>query len=79
MSGDWTRVDDMPTPRYSHACGVVTDPVTGELEVVVAGGGQDYNDDDYGDALDVVEIFSVSDSKWRTAGVALSVKVFHPT
>ena len=58
----------MPTPRYSQACGVVTNPLTGELEVVVAGGAQDYNDDDYGDALDVVEIFSISDSRWRTAG-----------
>ena len=61
----------MPTPRYSHACGVVSNPLTGELEVVVAGGAQDYNDDDYGDALDVVEIFSISDSKWRTAGLDL--------
>ena len=71
MSGEWTRVEDMPTPRYSHACGVVTNPGTGMLEVVVAGGAQDYNDDDYGDALDVVEIFSMSDSKWRRAGLAL--------
>ena len=53
----------MPTPRYDLPCGVVTNPQTGGLEVVVAGGGQGSSI-----AVDEVEIFSISDLKWRRAG-----------
>ena len=63
----------MPTLRYDHACGVVTNPQTGGLEVVVAGGAQDYrgsdSEIDTETAVDEVEIFSISDLKWRRAGL----------
>ena len=54
----------MPTPRLQQACGVVTNPQTGGLEVVVAGGGQRSSI-----AVNEVEIFSISDLKWRRAGL----------
>ena len=60
-------MDDMPTPRYQLGCGVVRNHETSELEIVVAGGAQ-RNIDNIEVAVDTVEIFSMADSKWRTAG-----------
>ena len=60
-------MDDMPTPRYAMGCGVVRNHETSELEIVVAGGTQ-RNIDNNVVAADTVEIFSMADTKWRTAG-----------
>ena len=51
----------MPTGRKYHACGVARNPDTAEVEVVVAGGfAPPFH-------LGTVEIFSVTDGRWRTA------------
>jgi acylphosphatase len=52
----------MPTARRSHSCGLVTNAHTGETEIVAAGGGQRKED-----FIDTVEIFSLSERKWRIA------------
>ena len=49
----------MPTPRYGHACGLVTDALRGP-EVVVAGGV-----DNLGDYVDTVDIYSINTDSWR--------------
>ena len=50
----------MPTGRYDHGCGSVSNPDLGP-EVVVAGGRR--SEDDY---LDTVEIYTVNTDSWRS-------------
>ncbi len=56
--GMWTALPDMPRQRELHACQAATNAVTGEREVVVAGG--------FGG--ETVDIFNFAAGAWRTAG-----------
>ena len=47
--------------RMSPACGVVTNPNSGEEEVVIAGGSSQ----DYKEYYDSVSIYSVARNEWR--------------
>ena len=53
----------MPTTRYDHSCGLVTNPVIGP-ELVVAGG---YSFIEYSDTVD---IYAVNTDSWRTGEVS---------
>ncbi len=57
----WSDVAPPNAGRHSHICGVVTNPVSGEEEVVVAGGSSGNS----GDYLDSVSIYSVARNEWR--------------
>lgn len=52
----WTRLRDMPGPRYTHGC-----MVTAEKEVLIAGG----QDSDH--PLSTVYIYSIENNIWRQA------------
>ena len=54
----------MPTERWGHSCGLVSDPERGP-EVIVFGG---YHYDEY---LDSVDIYSIGTNSWR-AGIKTS-------
>jgi hypothetical protein len=66
-SGMWSEVESIPTARYGHSCGLLTNWGTGELEVVAAGGNNYY----FGGTLDSVEIFSINTRSWRKADRSL--------
>jgi hypothetical protein len=53
----------MPTARWKSSCGVVRKSEDGTEEVVVAGGCDNNNR-----LLDVVEVYSIKEDKWRTGG-----------
>ena len=57
-SEEWEKVEDMPTPRSSHACAMVHNE-EGEQEVIVVGG---YDEDDL---INTVEIYNIPSGKWR--------------
>ena len=62
---EWEEYPDLSYGRFGMSCGVAKD---GNSTVVVAAGGND------GDSrLDVVEIFSVKEQKWRTGRVQTRV------
>jgi hypothetical protein len=58
----WTKLPEMPTGRRRHSCGVVRDGAGVPVEVVAAGGERE-------DVLDVVEIYNVATSTWKTGNV----------
>ena len=60
--GIWERVQDMPTGRKYHSCGVVKKQDTSEIEIVVAGG---FTPPFH---LSTVEIYNIANNQWRTAG-----------
>ena len=67
--GMWDRVADMPTGRKYHSCGVVRNRDTSEVEIVAAGGFKPPFH------LNTVEIYSIADNQWRTAGSRLILDV----